>query len=99
MKPFLCKECKWNKNGWCYKYECNGNDKIELCDKYKEDTVSSIKKSDIDSFLKFLKQHKEMLYDIKLHTSGIYGKKLDISIEIERISKFESYLRDLKQRI
>ena len=40
-----------------------------------------------------------MLYDIKLHTSGMYGKKLDISIEIERISKFESYLRDLKQRI
>lgn len=99
MKPFLCKKCKFNKNGWCYKYECNGDERLELCDKYKEDAVSSIKKSDIDSFLKYLKQHKEMLYDIKLHTSEMYGKKLDINTEIERISKFESYLRDLKQKI
>ena len=35
MKPIFCKECKWNKNGWCYKYECNGPKRVEVCPKYR----------------------------------------------------------------
>ena len=30
-------ECKWNKNGWCNKYECNGKKRTEICNKYKDD--------------------------------------------------------------
>ena len=37
MKAIFCKECKWNKNGWCNKYECNGKKRVEVCDKYKDD--------------------------------------------------------------
>ena len=37
MKPIFCKDCKWNKNGWCFKYECNGKKKLEVCDKYKDE--------------------------------------------------------------
>ena len=37
MKAIFCKKCKWNKNGWCNKYECNGKKRVEVCDKYKDD--------------------------------------------------------------
>lgn len=37
MKAIFCKECKWNKNGWCCKYECNGQKRTEVCSKYQDD--------------------------------------------------------------
>ena len=37
MKAFLCKDCKFNKNGWCFKYECNGKKRTEVCWKYRDD--------------------------------------------------------------
>lgn len=39
MKPIFCKECKWNKNGWCYKYECNGPKRVEVCPKYRDEDL------------------------------------------------------------
>ena len=39
MKPIFCKECKWNKNGWCYKYECNGPKRVEVCPKYRKEDL------------------------------------------------------------
>ena len=44
MKPIFCKDCKWNKNGWCFKYECNGKKKLEVCDKYKDEYEEMNKK-------------------------------------------------------
>ena len=38
MKAFLCKECKFNANGWCHKYKVNGPKRTEVCDKYKDDS-------------------------------------------------------------
>ena len=35
MKAYLCNDCKYNKNGWCYVYQCNGKPRIEICEKYK----------------------------------------------------------------
>ena len=35
MKAYLCNDCKYNKNGWCYVYQCNGKARIEICEKYK----------------------------------------------------------------
>ena len=36
MKPYLCKECKFNNNGWCNMYECNGKRRVEVCDRYND---------------------------------------------------------------
>ena len=34
MKAIFCKECKWNDNGWCHKFACNGKKRVEVCPKY-----------------------------------------------------------------
>ena len=36
MKAIFCKECKWNANGWCHKFKCNGKKRVELCTKYSD---------------------------------------------------------------
>ena len=47
MKPIFCKECKWNKNGWCYKYECNGPKRVEVCPKYRDEDLKERRKKAI----------------------------------------------------
>lgn len=44
MKPYLCKECKFDNNGWCNKYECNGKRRVEVCDKYNEESSTRSKR-------------------------------------------------------
>ena len=61
MKAIFCKECKFNKNGWCYKYECNGKKRTELCYKYKDGVTIQIEQfqnrrdADIEEIAKMLK--------------------------------------------
>lgn len=56
MKAYLCKECKFNNNGWCNKYECNGSKRTEICHKYKDEV--SYEQIDIEMRL-YCREHDE----------------------------------------
>ena len=66
MKAFLCDKCKFNNNGWCYKYECNGKQRVELCYKYKDE----------DEKIKELTEKIEMLKN-ELEKVKILNKRLN----------------------
>lgn len=40
MKNYLCKNCKYNNNGWCNKLSFNGLKKITDCEYYKIDNCT-----------------------------------------------------------
>ena len=37
MKNYLCKDCRYNNNGWCNKHSFNGLKKVTDCEDYKVD--------------------------------------------------------------
>ena len=87
MKPIFCKECKWNNNGWCNYYECNGNKRVEVCFKYRKDDKKNswtipVKITDLDAFQEFFQLYKEMLYD----------ERIDEGIRNEHKSKLDDWL-------
>ena len=94
MKPIFCKDCKWNKNGWCDYYECNGQKRVEVCFKYREDDKKHfltipVKITDLDAFQEFVKLYKELLYNERIDEDIRNEYELKLNDWLDRMGRIK----------
>jgi len=84
-KDYLCKDCQYNKNGWCTKKSLQGLKNIASCE-FKDGSIIS----DVANIIKDSGAYKqfgkrEMFYQIQMQMIGIK--------EDDNIDKFETLMQ------
>lgn len=111
MKNYLCKNCRYNNNGWCNKRSFNGLKKITDCEYYKIDDYTvdyNCSESTLPNICTPLTISKQKTYkvnfdevktidDIKLILEAIQiGFKINFVENCEKFNELEKFLIEVK---